>query len=396
MSNLEQLSPTGLMSIVPNRIAKIQEASGTPQKIIDPIMDLQRALHPAVQNLIIESIQDHVDDAKSYVLVPAPALGTSSLAYFSAGQYLSISLVIDGARVSKPYSISSSPKDALEGTYTITIKRADGGFASTYILDNWKVGDAVVASGPEGQFTYEPLRDAQQVIGLAGGSGVTPFLSFARAIAAGTEDFSLTLLYGSRTSEGILFKEEFDALEAACPRIKVVHILSDEEAAGYEHGFITAELIKKYAPAEDYSLFICGPQAMYNFVDEEVAKLDLPVKFIRHELFGEIKNPEKNSDYPTDFMNKEFKLVVNIRDEKIETICSAAETLMVAMERAKVPVPTQCRSGECGFCHSYLISGEVFIPKTVDGRRLADKRFGYIHPCSTFPLSDIELEVPSI
>ncbi|MDR2036091.1 MAG: iron-sulfur cluster-binding domain-containing protein [Coriobacteriales bacterium] len=395
MANLESLNPMGLLMITPTRMDKIEAAPNTPLASTDPITELKNALHPLVQYLIIERIIDHVDDARSYVLVPDVAKGTESLAYFSAGQYLSISLAIDGATVSKPYSISSAPVGALKGAYTITVKRSDGGFASCYILDNWKEGDSVVASGPEGLFTYEGIRDAKQVIGLAGGSGITPFLSLARAVVSGTEDFCLTLLYGSRTSAGILFKDEFDALEAACAKIKVVHILSDEEAEGYEQGFITAELIKKYAPAEDYSLFICGPQAMYNFLDAEIEKLDLPHKFIRHELFGEVKNPEKNADYPADALGYEYKLVVNIRDEKVETRCAASETLMVAMERAKVPVPTQCRSGECGFCHSYLISGDVYMPASADGRRLADSRYGYIHPCSTFPLSDVELEVPS-
>jgi ferredoxin-NADP reductase len=394
-ANLESLNPMGLLMITPTRMDQIEAAPSTPLLATDPITELKNALHPLVQHLTIERIEDHIDDAKTYVLVPDASQGTTGLAYFSAGQYLSISLAIDGATVSKPYSLCSCPSGALKGAYKITVKRSDGGFASTYILDNWKVGDPVVASGPEGQFTYEVLRDAKQVIGLAGGSGITPFLSIAKAIARGIEDFDLTLLYGSRTSEGILFKDEFAALEAECPRVKVVHILSHEEAEGYESGFITAELIKKYAPEGDYSLFICGPQAMYNFLDAEVAKLDLAQKFVRHELFGEVKNPEKNADYPADTLHREFKLVINIRNEKVETVCAASETLMVAMERAKVPVPTQCRSGECGFCHSYLIQGDVYIPRSADGRRLADSRYGYIHPCSTFPLSDVELEVPS-
>ena len=50
----------------------------------------------------------------------------------------------------------------------------------------------------------------------------------------------------------------------------VVHVLSDEEKPGFEHGFITAELIKKYG-GEEYSIFMCGPQAMYNFLDGEIA-----------------------------------------------------------------------------------------------------------------------------
>ena len=52
--------------------------------------------------------------------------------------------------------------------------------------------------------------------------------------------------------------------------------------------------------------------------------------------------------------------------------------------------------GQCGWCHSRLVSGEVFIPDEADGRREADKKFGWIHPCCTYPLSDIELDVPAV
>ena len=57
------------------------------------------------------------------------------------------------------------------------------------------------------------------------------------------------------------------------------------------------------------------------------------------------------------------------------------------MEQAGIKAPSRCRSGQCGWCHSMLVSGEVFIPDE------ADKKFGWIHPCCSFPLSDIELEI---
>ena len=62
------------------------------------------------------------------------------------------------------------------------------------------------------------------------------------------------------------------------------------------------------------------------------------------------------------------------------------------MEQAGIKAPSRCRSGQCGWCHSRLVSGEVFIPDEADGRREADKKFGWIHPCCTYPLSDIELD----
>lgn len=84
---------------------------------------------------------------------------------------------------------------------------------------------------------------------------------------------------------------------------------------------------------------------------------------------------------------------VVIRGEKQTVPCKTEESPLWAMERAGIKAPSHCRSGECGWCHSRLISGDVYIPEDADGRRLADKKFGWVHPCCTFPLGDIELEV---
>ena len=120
-----------------------------------------------------------------------------------------------------------------------------------------KVGDIITTSDPQGQFYYEELRDAKNVIALAGGSGITPFLSMAKAIVEETEDFNLTILFGSRTEEVILFKDELEQLaKDSKGKVKIVHVLSDEKKDGYENGFINADIIKKYAPKnEDYSIF---------------------------------------------------------------------------------------------------------------------------------------------
>ena len=65
-------------------------------------------------------------------------------------------------------------------------------------------------------------------------------------------------------------------------------------------------------------------------------------------------------------------------------------------QAAGIAAPAHCRSGECGWCHSRLVSGEVYCPKSVDGRREADYIYGYIHPCCSFPLSDLVIEIPPV
>ena len=357
-----------------------------------PINNFAKAMHPDYQKFVIAEIMDHEDaDAKTFVLKRADG---KPAAYFRAGQYISLKLPIGDSFVTRPYSISSSPKWALEGKIAITVKKNPGGFAADWMLDNFRVGDEVIGSDGQGQFYYESLRDSKNVIALAGGSGITPFLSMAYAIRDGIEDFNLTILFGSRTEKAILFKAELDAITSVCDKVKVINVLSDEAKDGYENGFITAELIKKYAPADDYSVFICGPEAMYRFAADEVKKLGLDRKHVRRELLGATKKVWEQPGYPQDKKDKVFKVTVRQGDTEKVIDAGANEPLLVAIERAGIKAPSRCRSGECGWCRSRLISGEVFIPEETDGRRWADKQSGEIHPCASFPIADLVLVVP--
>ncbi len=396
-SNLKSLTLKKFIPLLKNRQEKFESAAANMPDSSDNAMALAKALHPKRQYLKVAEVIDRGEDCKSFVLVPDPERGTTELAYFGAGKYLTVFETIEGMPVTRAYSISSSPKDSLEGKYVLTIKLVDGGLVSRYIFDTWTVGANVEVSAPSGNFEYQPLRDAKKVICLAGGSGITPFVSMANAIADGDEDFEMTLLYGSRDYENILFREELEELEKKCNKIKVVHVLSEKVkrgVKGLEKGFITAELIEKYAPeSEPYSVFLCGPQQMYEFVDKELEKIGLPKKHIRHEMFGEFHNPATQSDYPAGVPEK-VKITVTIQDKTYIIFGSSSDSVMQTIEKNGLAVPARCRSGECGFCHSHLISGKVYVPKHLEYRRLADYKFGCIHPCCSFPLTDLEINVP--
>ena len=391
---LKSLSVGPFLGQVKLREKMIAEASDELPTSVYNANILAKKLHPHAQYAVVSAIAEH-PGAKSYTLVPDAEKGTEALAYFRAGQYVSVALDIGEAKLNKPYTIRSCPKDALKGSYTLTVKRTAKGFASDYILDNWQVGTKVKLSGPLGEFYHQELRDAKQVVALAGGSGITPFYSMAEAIADGTEDFSLTVLYGSRTKDAILLGEELEAVaQRSGGKVKVVHVLSHEECDGCEKGFLTAELIRKYAPEGDYSVYVCGPKAMYSFLDQELPKLGLKARRIRKELPGEYGDPTGDAAYPKEAAGKTYKITVLIRGESQSVECRADQTLLDALEKAGIRAPSHCRSGECGWCHSRLVSGDVYIPEDTDGRRAADKKFGWVHPCCSYPLSDVTLDVP--
>lgn len=393
----QKLSILPFLKMLPERMKRIKAASGTslPSKDAYTPNRLAKALHPGVQYVKIVKIEDQAAGCRRYWLSPDPEKGTTALAWFSAGQYVSVRLQVGSVRLSRPYSLCSAPRQTLEGLYAITVQPVEGGLASRFIHDNWAVGTQVTLSEPLGDFTYEPLRDAPHVVAVTGGSGITPIYSLAQAIADGDEDADLTILYGTKALSDALFRQELEDLCARCSRVRLVHVLSEEQGDGCEKGFISAELIQKYAPRGDYSLFVCGPQAMRRFLDEQLPELGLPQKFIRNELFGECINPGAAPDYPG-ARSPEFHMTVRMAGKTYSVTAPADTTVLRSLENAGIAAPAHCRSGECGWCHSQLLGGQVYTPRALDGRREADKLYGYFHPCCSFPLSDLVIEVPPV
>ena len=368
-----------------NRAEMIASAEAKPLPGTYRVNELAKRLHPAAQYLKIAEIVQETHDAKSFVLVPDEEAGTRELAPFKAGSYINVRTTLAGSVARRTYSLSSSPKEALEGKYRITVKLKEGGFLSAWLHNEAKVGDKLTATEPGGHVTHSGIRDCKKVVALAGGSGITPFMSMAKAIDEGTEDFEMTLLYGARTEADLVFRADFDAIAARCPKVKVVYVLSEEQKEGFEAGFITAELIKKYAGAEQFSIYAVGPGAMCDFLDRELPKLGLAQKFIRMERTEDVCDAGEVKDYT---------LTVHYRD-KLHTIPARSdETVLTAFERAGLAVNNKCRVGYCGFCRSRLVKGEYHANR-YEQLRIADKQFHYFHPCCSYPMSDMEIEVYS-
>lgn len=359
--------------MVPARRKIFDNGSAAPLQETYRVNETAAVLHPGYQTAVLEKIESRTSDTKTFTFA------LSKPVFFRAGQYVTVGCLVDGSEVSRPYAVTSAPLQGLERELTVTVKKC--GFFSSYLFDRAKTGDSFIIGDPSGEFYYEGLKDAPQVVALAGGSGITPFYSMAQAIRDGTEDFSLTVIYGARTEQDLIFKKELDAL--GDNRIRVVYVLSDETKDGYESGFITKDLILRTVHG-DFTVMMCGPEPMYRHLEKELEPLNLPAKRIKKEA---------NCVGIRDVPDKTFSLTVTTGDSTVTVPAVAGETLLVAMERAGLKVPARCRAGGCGFCHSRLISGDFTIAGN-DKRRLADKKFGYIHPCCSYPDSDMALEVP--
>ena len=106
-------------------------------------------------------------------------------------------------------------------------------------------------------------------------------------------------------------------------------------------------------------------------------------------MFGASGDITKEPGFPAEVSaDQVFKLTVNgqVIDAK------ASEPILVALERAKIRINVCCRSGECSLCRVKLVSGKVFLSKGVLLRK-ADEKFGYIHSCKAYPISDLEIEL---
>lgn len=348
-----------------------------------------KQMHPDIQELVVKEVIDHFGGvAKTYIL---EGVNENKVAYFRAGQALSLKLQIGNSFVTRSYSISSSPK---ENTYRITVKRKTNGFVSNYILDNFNVGTKVLASAPYGNFYLEQFRDNKNIVAIAGGSGITPFVSMANAIKDGIEDYNLTIIYGNNNYNSLLYKEELDNIQATCEKVKVVYVLANETREGCEHGFINSEIIKKYAQ-EPYSLFVSGPSALHEHIRKELPVLNKERKDVRFETLECEGDISKTFIYPEDAIGKTYKIKVLQGPNTYTIEAKASETILVALERAGIKAPSKCRGGECGWCRSKLVSGNVFSNIKQDQRRYIDKEFNYIHPCSCYPIANCTIEIPS-
>ena len=390
-----RLSISKFLKIIPDRLKKIEsapEGRPKPRSSYKPNA-LAEALHPRVQHLTVAGMRDVSPDVRLFTLRPDPSRGTEKLAPFSAGQYITVAVRVGDRVLSRPYSITSAPYEAAE-KYEIAVKRKDNGGVSDAIHAEWTVGSPVDVSEPLGQFTYEPLRDAKNVVAVAGGVGVTPFRSIVRSILHGDCGMDLTLIYGARDAESLLFADEFSAA-AASGAIRFIRVLENADGTDAERGVIGAGLISRYAPDGVYSLFICGPQGMYRALEKQLPALGLRRKYVRAEVFGQITDPWNEPDATVPDRDA-YTVTVRRKGVEKQIVCRADESLLSAMERAGINAPSRCRSGECGFCHSRLVSGGCFIPERCDRRREADAIYGYIHPCCAFPRSDIVLEIDPV
>ncbi len=368
---------------------KILARSFADERRVEPelVSRLMGRLHPGrMQAEITEVIQE---TGSTRTLRLAPIGGP--FAPFRAGQFVNLFLTVDGVATGRPYTISSPP--SRPGYMDITVRGTPDGFVSTYLLGQAKTGDAFEISGPAGFFYHEPLSDTNDLVFLAGGSGITPFMSIIRDALDMNRDLAMHLIYGSRIQEDIIFAEELAALERDGSNLKVDIIIS-EPPEGYDGptGFLDTDMIRTLVgDVTGKTFYMCGPHAMYGLCQGSLDELGVSSRRVKRELSGPPPDITAVEGWPERLKgDEEFKVKVEGKRNRFTIRCG--EPLLNSLERNKVTLDNLCRSGECGLCRTRLLEGEVYMPPGATVRR-SDLVFGYIHPCLSYPMSDITIRL---
>ncbi|MBD3214513.1 MAG: 2Fe-2S iron-sulfur cluster binding domain-containing protein [Candidatus Lokiarchaeota archaeon] len=367
----------------------------------DNFARLNKRIHPESQELRLTDIKKLSPNTKLLRFVSNNQ--NKPLAVFRAGQYIGLNININGVRTVRPYSIVSSPNQT--AYYELGIKRKEGGFVSPYILDYAKIGDVFQATEPLGQFHYNPLFHGKDLVFIAGGCGITPFMSMIRCFTELDKDISIEVLYGCLNELDILFREELDDLSTRREKFDIKYVLSEAHSEwGGLCGFITKDIIEHNIKSfKDKFYYICGSKEMYKFILKELDRLLIPRHRIIFEAFGVPDDVSKIMGWPMSLNSSNlFQITLEYTDggQKKEMTFEAncTEPLLNSIERQKdlpISIKSGCRSGICALCRTKLLSGEVFIPPDITIREV-DNQFGYIHPCISYPITDLHLDLKMI
>jgi ferredoxin-NADP reductase len=200
---------------------------------------------------------------------------------YKAGQFFFITLRANQKELKKHFSFSSSPTEKTHIEFTK--KLSDSDFSAT--LKTLKKGDWARIDAPYGQFTFE--GEHKKLGLLAGGIGITPFKAICQYCTDRNLDTKITLLYGNRTENDIVFRKELETMQRQNNNLKVVFTLNeaDKKWPG-STGLITVEMIKKEIPDFKETMFYtCGPPKMVEIMEKLVEQLGVPKTQLKREYF---------------------------------------------------------------------------------------------------------------
>lgn len=323
---------------------------------------------------------------------------------YKPGQFITFEVPVKDETILRTYTISATP--TRPHLISITVKRVPGGVISNHLHDWLQPGMTIKATPAGGVFTFLDYECRDKFLFLSGGSGITPLMSMSRYMFDLRWDYDLVFCHSARTPDDVIFAKELTMMETSLPSFQT-RLYCDKVTEGSNwqggEGFLTAEaLIKSVPDLLEREVFCCGPAPYMDNVTKILGELQYDMQHYHQESFTFDTVTEEAPEQvdankaaggaedtgATDAADK-FKITFNKLGKTIE--CAPEQTILAAGKASGLMLPFGCSQGICGTCKSKKLSGEALMFHQ-GGIRESEIEQGFILPCCSKPLSDIEIE----
>ena len=343
----------------------------------------RRARRSDFHRLTVKRVEPLTEDSAAITLaVPDDLAGAFA---FAAGQ----SLTVRRGEERRTYSICAPAGAAPR----IGVREVAGGAVSGWLVHSLKAGDILEVQAPSGNFTPDLSVPGRHVL-IAAGSGITPMMSIAASVLAADDKSTVTLIYGNRRSDTVMFADEVADLKDVFPaRMQIVHVLSREPQEVELHsGRLDASRLTALLPAAvdvpavDH-WWLCGPFAMVTDAIEVLRELGIDSGRIHRELFWVGDEPPVEAVHDDAPVGEGASLTV-ILDGRSSTLTLPAGTpILDGAQQARPDLPFACKGGVCGTCRAKVISGTAAMRRNY-ALEQRETDAGYILTCQAVPLTD--------
>jgi ring-1,2-phenylacetyl-CoA epoxidase subunit PaaE len=333
--------------------------------------------------LTVKRVEPLTDDSAAITLVVPDDL--ADVFAFAAGQ----SLTVRRGEERRSYSICAAAGSAPR----IGVREVAGGAVSGWLVRTLKAGDTLEVQPPSGTFTPDLSVPGRHVL-IAAGSGITPMMSIAASVLAADDKSTVTLLYGNRRSDTVMFADEVADLKDAYPaRMQIVHVLSREPqevelySGRLDAGRLTALLPATVDVAAVDHWWLCGPFAMVTGAMEVLRGLGVSGDRIHRELFWVGDEPPAEAVHEDPPAGAGANLTV-ILDGRSTTLSLPPGTpVLDGAQKARPDLPFACKGGVCGTCRVKIVAGEARMRRNyaLEQRELDA---GYVLTCQAVATSD--------
>jgi ring-1,2-phenylacetyl-CoA epoxidase subunit PaaE len=347
-----------------------------------------RRRRPAFHPLRVAAVQPLCSDAVA-VSFDIPAELSEEFA-FEPGQSLTLRREVDGRDERRSYSICSP----VGTTPRIGVRVVPGGLFSAWLVNDVRPGDTVEVMGPTGAFTPDLATPGHHVL-IAAGSGITPIMSIAESVLAADSRSTVTLLYGNRRTDTVMFADELADLKDLYPtRFQLAHVLSREpREAEVLSGRIDAErlsaLIDNLVDVKSADhWWLCGPHGMVRDAQRVLDGLGVSTDRVHQELFYADDEPVRETRHEEAGPQGPVSQVTITLDGRSTTTALPRErTILDGAQRARSDLPFACKGGVCGTCRALVTDGKADMRRNF-ALETAEVDAGYVLTCQSYPVSE--------